>query len=271
MIRYRAVFLHALFLGFVACGGNAFTAPGDEDGGTTAVGSTSSGTSGSSTGSTTATTTGSSGTGSGSTVATTSGTTGTTEVTSSTSATTGSGGSGGAGGGGGSAGAAGSGGRPDAGPDAASCDAAPPAPVQFRMRSEGGDYCINYCQSVWVTIFREGSDVPLAVTHSCTASCSQCQPIACPAIACIAPQHLKPEGETYTWDGTLWEQGHCGPQMIACISQSCGTPKGKYIARMCAYKSTSDAGPFCMSASTQTCVDVPFDYPTAAIVEGVLK
>jgi len=80
----------------------------------------------------------------------------------------------------------------------------------------------------------------------------------------------EPEGETFTWDGTLWEQSRCGLQ-VSCVNQVCATPHGKYIARMCASRTTSDAGTFCMSAPTPTCVDVPFDYPTMATVEGVLK
>jgi hypothetical protein len=83
---------------------------------------------------------------------------------------------------------------------------------------------------------------------------------------------MKPQGESYKWDGTLWEQGKCGAQQnIACVNQVCSTPPGKYIARMCANRATSDAGSFCMSDPTPTCVDVPFDYPAPGPVTGVLK
>ena len=81
---------------------------------------------------------------------------------------------------------------------------------------------------------------------------------------------MKPEGETYTWDGTLWEQSKCGPQMYSCVNQVCSVPPGKYIARMCANRATGDAGSFCMSVPMPTCADVPFDYPATATVMGVL-
>jgi len=61
--------------------------------------------------------------------------------------------------------------------------------------------------------------------------------------------------------------------MYSCINQVCSVPPGKYIARMCVNCATGDggAGTFCMSDPTPTCVDVPFDYPTSATVEGTLK
>jgi len=41
---------------------------------------------------------------------------------------------------------------------------------------------------------------------------------------------------------------------------------------MCAYRSTSDAGTgYCMAVENPTCVDVPFDYPSGTLVEGVLN
>jgi hypothetical protein len=217
----------------------------------------------------------------------TSGITGTSVTTTGgTAITVGSGGYGGTGSSGGAAGsgAGGSGGRRDAGstggsggqmtdarPDAVACDAVATIPVTFHMTAANGvDYCINNCASVWVSILPAGGGAPLSVSRGCTTTCSQCQPIACGA-ACIAPQHIKPEGETFTWDGTLWEPGKCGAQNASCVNQLCATPHGKYIARMCASRSTSDAGGFCMSVPEVTCVDVPFDYPTTSIVEGVLK
>ena len=84
---------------------------------------------------------------------------------------------------------------------------------------------------------------------------------------------MKPEGENYVWDGTLWESSHCGTQMLSCVNQVCSVPPGKYIARMCANRATNDAGAgnFCMSDPTPTCVDVPFDYPTMMTVVGILR
>jgi hypothetical protein len=78
-------------------------------------------------------------------------------------------------------------------------------------------------------------------------------------------------GLTFNWSGVLWTPGQCGPNNYACVNRTCGTPAGKYIARMCANRRTSDAGPFCNYDPVQTCVDVPFEYPTTTVVEGVLR
>jgi len=231
----------ACLLGWaMGCGGAEFTAPDDAGGGGNAGASTSSSSSSSST------------------------TSAATSTTSASSTTSGSGGSGGTGGGG-------TGGQSvDAQADApVSCDAAMPSPVKFRMKSAaGGDYCINNCAGLWVTIV--GGTKPVTLTHGCVTTCEQCTPIACD-IACVPPQHVKPEGETFTWDGTMWEQSKCGPQMFACVNQVCSVPPGRYTARMCANRATGDGGTgFCTSDPTPTCVDVPFDYPTSATVEGTL-
>jgi len=58
-------------------------------------------------------------------------------------------------------------------------------------------------------------------------------------------------------------------QALTCANQHC-VPAGKYIARMCANKTLSDTGSFCMSVSMPTYIDVPFDFPTPDTVEGVL-
>lgn len=267
MNSYRGAVFLTLLVGSFACGGSEFSAPGD-DGGTSGQGGNGS----------TASTSVSSSSATSSTV--------TSFDTVGVTTTNGSGGSsttGNAGGSGGS-GAGGDGGRSGGGPTGGSggqladahsdafvpCDTAMPTPVTFQMTGGGVDYCINLCSNTWVSILPEGGGTPLAIAQNCTTSCSQCQPIVCGAGACIAPRHIKPEGETLTWDGTLWEQSKCGAQMVSCVNQVCA-PHGKYIARMCASRSTSDAGSYCMSASTQTCVDVPFEYPTNQTVEGVLK
>jgi hypothetical protein len=155
-----------------------------------------------------------------------------------------------------------------------SCDAATPSPVTFRMKKpDNTDYCVNLCNGMWITILPMGSNVPLSVTRGCTTTCAQCQPIACGAGACIPPQHVKPEGETFMWDGTLWETSKCGPMNFACVDQVCSVPAGKYVARMCAYHATGDggSGTICMFDPTPVCTDVPFDYPTSAPVEGTLQ
>ncbi len=221
--------------GLVACGGAEFTAPDDA------------------------------GRGGGTTSSSSAMTTGMTSVASSTTTT-------GAGGTAGSAGRGGTGGQmADAQPDApVSCDAATPSPVKFHMKTpDGVDFCINNCSGIWVSILPAGSNTPLSVSRSCITTCDVCQPIACD-IACVPPQHVKPGGETYTWDGTLWQSSKCGPQMYACVNEVCSVPAGPYTARMCAYRGTGDGGSFCMFDPAPVCVDVPFVYPTADTVEGVI-
>lgn len=132
----------------------------------------------------------------------------------------------------------------------------------------GDDYCIDACMSLWLSVLPVGGGSPLAISGACTTTCAQCQPIAC--APCAPAQHLKPEGEAYSWAGSVWERSTCGAQMNACVNQLC-VPPGKYVARMCASRSTSDAGAYCMSSATPTCVEVPFEYPSATTVEGVLR
>jgi len=178
----------------------------------------------------------------------------------------------------------------DARPDAPiGCDAIAPSPVTFHMTPQAGvNFCVNNCSTIWLSIFPAGGTTPLNVTRSCITTCDQCQPIACGAtsranpgldsgagapadpVACIPPQPVKVEGETYTWSGVLWEPSKCGAFGYSCLNQVCGTPPGKYVARMCANRRTSDAG-FCTYDPTPTCVDVPFDYPAAGVVEGTLR
>jgi hypothetical protein len=82
---------------------------------------------------------------------------------------------------------------------------------------------------------------------------------------------MKAQGETATWDGTDWQDGKCGANM-ACKSKQCAAP-GHYIAKMCASRSVPDGGMFgqCNTNATQTCVDVPFDYPTSSVVAGMIN
>jgi hypothetical protein len=82
---------------------------------------------------------------------------------------------------------------------------------------------------------------------------------------------MKPEGESTEWDGTVWQPGTCGAQM-SCLGPKCAAP-GRYVAKMCASHSVPDGGPLmqCSPTPVLTCVDVPFDYPTTAVVEGKIN
>jgi hypothetical protein len=129
------------------------------------------------------------------------------------------------------------------------------------------NYCVDICASLWLSILPSAGAAPLPISGACTTTCQVCQPIACGP--CAPPQSIKPQGESYEWDGTVWEVNRCGPQNYSCVNQLC-LPPGHYVARMCASKATSDAGSYCMGASTPTCVEVPFDFPTSQVIEGVL-
>jgi hypothetical protein len=173
------------------------------------------------------------------------------------------GGSGGSTAGGGGTG--GTNGHPDAAVD---CTA---GTVTFHMTEAAGtDYCVGVqCTNVWVSV-KTMDGKTMSLSGGCLTSCDVCLPIACGAGACIAPQHMKPEGQTLTWDGTYQVQSTCGAG-LTCQNKQCAAP-GKYIATMCANRSTSDAGinGFCMADQTPTCVEVPFEYPSATTVEGVV-
>ncbi len=179
-----------------------------------------------------------------------------------------SGGTAGAGG----VGTGGTGGQPA---DAASHDApttCTSGTTTFHMSAAGSSsgYCVgSNCSNVWVTVTsKDGQSINIA--PQCLTTCDACNPIGC-AASCAAPQPMKPEGESLTWDGSYWVQSTCGAQ-VACQARQCAAPGG-YVAKMCAYRSISDAGltGFCAASPTPTCVDVEFDYPSATVVEGVLQ
>jgi hypothetical protein len=132
--------------------------------------------------------------------------------------------------------------------------------------SGGFDYCLIPCQTFWLSILSpSGEPLPVAPNNK-MIDCTTCQPATCDE--CV-PQHLNPSGENFTWRGTLWETSTCGSG-VSCKAPRCAAP-GKYVARMCAYRSTSDAGPTCVPASSiPDCVDVDFDFPNRGVVGGFL-
>lgn len=144
--------------------------------------------------------------------------------------------------------------------------------TKFHMtEASGTDYCVGtQCTLSWVSV-KAMNGKSMSLSGGCVTTCDVCRPIACAAsLACVAPQHMTPEGQSITWDGTYYEPSTCGAG-LSCQDKQCAPP-GRYIATMCANRSTSDAGMagFCQAAPTPTCVDVEFDYPTAATVEGVV-
>jgi hypothetical protein len=134
------------------------------------------------------------------------------------------------------------------------------------------DYCVGaQCSAVWLTVTTSDGS-PVTFSQGCAASCTDCVFVACPPVACALPQPMKTDGETTTWDGSDWRAGTCGAQMTTCRARTCAAP-GKYIAHMCASRKSQDAGALsqCSPAPTQTCVDVPFAYPTDVVVQGTIN
>jgi hypothetical protein len=95
----------------------------------------------------------------------------------------------------------------------------------------------------------------------------------------MAPERMKPEGETTTWDGSYFATSKCdvgghgggGIDGTTCNATACAPP-GKYIATMCATPDMSDAGGAVCSVTQQpVCVEVTFDYPSAMVVDGVIS
>jgi hypothetical protein len=181
--------------------------------------------------------------------------------------TTGVGGAGGSGAGGstGTGGAGGSGG------------ACANSNVTFRLIPGGlpgsAGYCVGSCGASWVTIKTPDGRILGNIDHGCFASCSDCHPIACPAIACVAPHRLASGGEDIMWSGTLWAPSTCMSTggNLACVNQLCVAPNTQLIATMCGFPNmTPDGGGFCSGGPTAKCVDVPFTYPTMNVVTGVL-
>jgi hypothetical protein len=274
--------LLAIFL--TACGGVAFMEPPDGGSGGNAGASGASGHAGSTNSG------GAAGTGSGGSGGTSgSGGSGGTSGSGGSGGTSGSGGSGGTSGSGGTFGAGGMAGAPaggggstgvggsggaggrDGGPDASNCSN---ATVTFQLLvaqpPTTNGYCVGTaCSGSWLTIKTASGDPLTAFRPFCTPLCDACGPVACPAIACVAPHAVAPTGETMTWDGTYYVNSACGAG-LTCATPQCMRPGTALIATMCASpRLDPDGGPYCYGGfQTPECVDVPFEYPSGAPVQG---
>jgi hypothetical protein len=136
-------------------------------------------------------------------------------------------------------------------------------PVMFHMRATEGSnasYCVGGgCRWYWLDVTTEHGET---VVYSLDRERGGLP-------VCLTPRPLKAEGEHETWDGRVWAPSTCGNQ-LPCWAPTCATP-AKYIATMCVNANTiTDAGLCSFPTSLQTCIEVEFEYPTAAIVEGVL-
>jgi hypothetical protein len=138
-------------------------------------------------------------------------------------------------------------------------------PVTFHMRaseSSTSSYCLGSAclGGVWLDMTTEHGE---KVHYAPSCEVGGCNPI------CLHPRRMKPEGELHPWDGKVWVST-CGNTQ-PCAPTTCATA-GKYVATMCAYANTiTDAG-LCNASpmSPPTCVEIAFEYPTTATVEGVL-
>ncbi len=145
--------------------------------------------------------------------------------------------------------------------------------VTFHLSAADGnntDYCVGAgCSVEWMTV-RSAAGQAINLASGCTTTCEKCQPVACTNL-CIAPQRMKADGETTTWDGTYFQASKCNAT-TTCSQMQCAAP-GQYIATMCAALSPPDSGlaGFCgITGQQPTCVAVPFDYPSTTVVEGVI-
>ena len=163
---------------------------------------------------------------------------------------------------------------PDVGAEAGAgvCSA---SPVTFTLHAPPGyadQYCVgapSACSTEWLTVVAPDG-TPLALDAPCVASCSDCQPVGCPA-SCALPNPLGEQGVQRTWSGAYHAASTCNG--MACAAPACAAP-GHYTAKMCVY-ARDGAGPIplaCNPVAEPTCATLGFDWPPpdggAAAVEG---
>jgi hypothetical protein len=192
---------------------------------------------------------------------------------------TGSGTGGATGGATGSGGAAGSSANDDGG--SAKSDAGGPGSVTLRLAlPTTRTFCdqIPACATQWpahIVIFDDsGSAVTTAKPVCATACAPACQVHICtdPCVAAMGVSVTTASTE-FKWDGTAYSSSKCGTG-IACYEQRFVSP-GHYRAHMCATPGTliqvdGSFNPTCFASGSTECVDVAFDLPSPAVVEGSL-
>jgi hypothetical protein len=161
------------------------------------------------------------------------------------------------------------------------------APVSIHMNRggppPGTDFCSGppNCDSGDPFTVLDASGKALTTWLSCgMADCTSCVGQPCPPGSCHFSSPVPAAGTDFTWDGTVYADssgcgsGQIGSPPVRCWKPSCAPP-GRYTAHLCAYAlpPNSDGGvQVCElhAATTPTCVDVPFDYPTTTQVVGAL-
>lgn len=116
-----------------------------------------------------------------------------------------------------------------------------------------------------------GRPVPISLPY-CPFTCNAiCAPPPCLPIVC-QPVGSAFTGEQRIWDGQLFAMSTCG--MNTGCYQARHAPAGRYLAVMCATPGRltgGDGGPAsCQATGVRTCIEVPFDFPSAAPVIGHL-
>ncbi|MFI5307285.1 MAG: hypothetical protein ACHQ53_08035 [Polyangiales bacterium] len=181
-------------------------------------------------------------------------------------------------------GASGHGGAGGAGDSGAAGTAGGPSDcpqITFRILPGGPGGASKFClggrcgNAPWVTVLDEHGNA-LSQDLQCGAlDCATCAPKMCVGACGFSPM-LDPAGAEITWEATRWTAGGtCASSGLACSTKSGCVPNGRYTAHFCADAPDPAATGVgaCDSVpipSTPTCVDVPFDYPPTAPVQGVL-
>lgn len=116
----------------------------------------------------------------------------------------------------------------------------------------------------------DGNPVRRAVVDCAAVDCDTCAPPGCLGIDCPS-RGESVSAQRLSWDGAVNVQSTCGAKMTSCSGRAYVRP-GEFVARMCATPGTLTAGavPECVPSGPPECVDVPFEYPSSAVVRGSL-
>ncbi len=126
-----------------------------------------------------------------------------------------------------------------------------------------GDEACGY-EKTWLRIREPDSGTEFPLVHPQVADCSTCALASVPVDCQFVP--LADAGTTLAWDGTYFAPCMCGEGLATACVESEQAPPGMYEAVMCGCGDPQSSG----ECTPQTCVDVPFQFPSAAPVIGVL-